>query len=127
MPSGFSVETGVNLSDRLKAVVWQFKDDLMAARAAGSITPAKPLTAREICKMYATVKEDSDVRAMVNYLRRRGCPVASGSQGYFWARTADELVTTRQHLLERRDALDAVIAGVGEAIKKMPPQAEFFR
>lgn len=129
MPAGFDVESGAALSDRLAAVVFDFKDWIRDERADGHVTPGAPATSFFICEVWAKRDvrlEGPDIRAMVNYLRRRGFPIASNAHGYFWARTWDELAHTREHLRQRRDAIDAVLEGLERSRENLAPQRELF-
>ena len=56
-----------------------------------------------------------DVRAMANTLRRRGEPIGSNVNGYYYATDARELEETIKHLTERRNSLSAVIEGLNRA------------
>lgn len=130
MPTGFDIETGSDLSEKLVGIVLEFKDDLKNARHIQQITPENPISSFQLCAMYAERGhkiESPDIRAMVNYLRRNGCPIGSNSYGYFWALAWDELATTREHLGQRRDAISAVLEGLGRAKAAMAPQRELFQ
>jgi len=52
------------------------------------------------------------VRAIVSQLRVEGYPVGSSGDGYFLARTADELETTRAHIQGRISRLHRVEDGL---------------
>ena len=58
----------------------------------------------------------TDLRKMVNRLRRRGIPIASGRSGYFYAQTAGEVYSTIQSLKKMRAGLDGAIAGLERAL-----------
>ena len=59
----------------------------------------------------------SEVRAMVNTLRRKEHPIGSNTHGYYYANNERELRETIQHLTERRNSISAVITGLELAFK----------
>ena len=58
----------------------------------------------------------TDLRKMVNCLRRRGVPVGSDRQGYFYAVTAGEVYTTIRQLRQMVTGLEKAIAGLEESL-----------
>lgn len=54
----------------------------------------------------------TDLRKIVNRLRRRGVPIASDQNGYFYAQTSGEVYSTIRYLVKIRTGLDAVIRGL---------------
>ena len=54
----------------------------------------------------------TDLRKIVNRLRRRGVPIASDQNGYFYAQTSGEVYSTIRYLKKIRTGLDAVIRGL---------------
>ena len=60
----------------------------------------------------------TDLRKLVNRLRRKGVPIASDRQGYFYAATAGEVYTTIRQLRQMVTGLEKAIAGLEEALDK---------
>ena len=54
----------------------------------------------------------TDLRKLVNRLRRKGVPIASDRQGYFYAVTAGEIYTTIRQLRQMVTGLEKAIAGL---------------
>lgn len=54
----------------------------------------------------------NELRRQVNRLRRKGVPIGSSKEGYFYAITAGEVYTTIRQLQEVAHGLDAAIAGL---------------
>ncbi|RTL20746.1 MAG: hypothetical protein EKK55_17325 [Rhodocyclaceae bacterium] len=118
MPTGFDVETGSNLSQKLAEIAPRLAEYLKRCRIAGKVTPDSPVTAADLCDVINS-REDAgakvqgpDIRAMVNYLRRSKAPIGSGANGYFWATDIKELGPTIVHMMERRDAIQSAITGL---------------
>lgn len=59
----------------------------------------------------------SDLRKLVNRLRRKGVPVASDRSGYFYAATAGEVYTTIRQLRQMVSGLEKAIAGLEAALE----------
>lgn len=53
-----------------------------------------------------------DLREIVNTLRRDGVPIASNSDGYFYAETAQEVRATLNHMKHRIRGITAAIRGL---------------
>lgn len=53
-----------------------------------------------------------EVRAIVNFLRKKGYPIGSSSKGYWFAKSKDEIEETLQHLHQRKSAIQSVINGL---------------
>jgi hypothetical protein len=109
MPTGFDgIESGAALPQRLVNLT-----DWLISVLQKQIRGV-PLTGKEICSKCRMEKkfdlEGPDVRAMVNYLRRRSKPIGSVSDGYFWAIEKQELDSTILHLRER-------VAGISSALR----------
>jgi len=114
MPAGFDVETGSALSPKLAGFVEKLGEWLKARRdrddvpmeigAAGIIEYAKGYHHLDF--------KDSDVRAMVNYLRRNKKPIASSAAGYFWAVNHQELRPTLEHMHQRISAMAQAADGL---------------
>ncbi len=60
----------------------------------------------------------TDLRKLVNQLRRQGIPIASDRQGYFYAATASEVYTTIRQLRQMVTGLEKAIAGLEESLDK---------
>ena len=58
----------------------------------------------------------TDLRKLVNRMRRRGTPIASSRDGYFYARTAGEVYATIRQLGGMVSGLNAAIAGLEKAL-----------
>lgn len=58
----------------------------------------------------------TDLRKIVNRLRRKGIPIASDRNGYFYAQTAGEVYATIQNLKKMRAGLDAAIQGLEQSL-----------
>ena len=59
----------------------------------------------------------TDLRKLVNRLRRKGIPIASDRQGYFYAATAGEVYTTIRQLRQMVTGLEKAIAGLEAALE----------
>lgn len=58
----------------------------------------------------------NDLRKLVNRLRQKGVPIASGREGYYYAATAGEVYTTIRQLREMERGLHAAIQGLETAL-----------
>jgi len=76
--------------------------------------PAKAYLICCACGIPAT-----KLRNMVHAMRCQGLPIGSGPEGYFWARTRDELTSTLDQLRGRRDKLSLALLGLEEARKHL--------
>lgn len=116
MPTGFDVESGANLSNKLLAIVDRMGAWLQRKRNEGESTPDKPTPAAAIisyCRDYLHAElESPDVRAMVNYLRRNKKPIGSSAGGYFWAVNHNELRPTLEHMYQRINAMAQAADGL---------------
>lgn len=115
MPTGSRVETGSALSNKLLPLAPRLSVMLKRMRESGAATPARPVTAGRIKGHMATsgfVVHNSEICAMVNYLRRTGHPIASNGDGYFWANTKDELEPTIKHMRERIASMSDALGGM---------------
>ena len=61
------------------------------------------------------------LRGLVNKLRRRGEPIASSADGYFYAVNAGELYATIQRLKRMVRGLEAAIRGLESALERFGP------
>ena len=60
----------------------------------------------------------TDLRKLVNRLRRKGVPIASDRQGYFYAATAGEVYATIRQLRQMAGGLEKAIAGLEAALER---------
>lgn len=58
----------------------------------------------------------TDLRKLVNRLRRKGVPIGSDRSGYFYAVTAGEVYTTIRQLRQMAAGLEKAIAGLEESL-----------
>lgn len=58
----------------------------------------------------------NELRRMVNRLRKKGVPVGSGKDGYFYAVTAGEVYTTIRQLKTMSQGLEAAIRGLEQSL-----------
>lgn len=58
----------------------------------------------------------NDLRKQVNRLRKKGVPIASGREGYYYAATAGEVYSTIRQLREMERGLQAAIRGLEMAL-----------
>nr|WP_326183631.1 hypothetical protein [uncultured Oscillibacter sp.] len=65
-------------------------------------------------ELHMTEKE---MRKCVNRLRREGVPICSDQTGYFYAQSADEVLTTIQFLLKMRQGLESAIMGMNSTLR----------
>ena len=63
----------------------------------------------------------TDLRKLVNRLRRKGIPIGSGRDGYFYARTAGEVYSTIRQLQVMVSGLEAAIRGLERALEDFGP------
>lgn len=60
----------------------------------------------------------NELRRLVNRLRRRGIPIGSSRDGYFYAMTAGEVYATIRQLAEMEAGLEAAISGLEQALDR---------
>ncbi|MCI8397984.1 MAG: hypothetical protein HFF90_01075 [Oscillibacter sp.] len=65
----------------------------------------------------------TELRKLVNQLRREGVPIASNREGYFYARTAGEVYSTIRQLRLMVQGLEAAIHGLETALEKFEAPA----
>ena len=58
----------------------------------------------------------TDLRKIVNRLRRKGIPIASDRSGYFYAQTAGEGYATIRQLQKMASGLEAAIRGLEQSL-----------
>lgn len=131
MPRGFEkIETGSHLSEKLTSLVLTLKDYLIRQREHNKRGPFQPVGAQEIIRYFKSVHmkdiKDSDVRAMVNYLRRDHCPIGSNAKGYFWAKYPQELEETKGQLKDRIIAINKALEGLERAFEDKTGQQMLF-
>lgn len=64
----------------------------------------------------AFMMKGSDLRKIVNRLRKKGVPICSGKNGYFYGETAGEVYATIRELKKMRAGLDESISGLENAL-----------
>ncbi len=65
----------------------------------------------------------TDLRKLVNRLRRDGVPIGSSRNGYFYARTAGEVYATIRQLQTMVRGLEAAIRGLEVALEQFEEAA----
>lgn len=60
----------------------------------------------------------TDLRKLVNRLRRKGVPIGSDRSGYFYAITAGEVYSTIRQLRTMADGIEAAIRGLEDALER---------
>lgn len=63
----------------------------------------------------------TDLRKFVNSLRRKGVPIASSKDGYFYAVTAGEVYATIRQLKTMVKGLEAAIHGLEQSLDQFGP------
>lgn len=63
---------------------------------------------------------ETDLRKLVNRLRRKGKPIASDRNGYFYAQTAGEVYTTIRQLRKMAAGLEYAIQGLERSLDDFP-------
>lgn len=58
----------------------------------------------------------TDLRKLVNRMRRKGIPIGSSREGYFYARTAGEVYATIRQLKTMVHGIEAAISGLEQAL-----------
>ena len=69
----------------------------------------------------------SDLRKRISRLRRKGVPIASSREGYFYAATAGEIYATIRLLREMTVGLEAAIRGLEAALESFGEGGENHR
>lgn len=69
----------------------------------------------------------SDLRKRISRLRRKGVPIASSREGYFYAATAGEVYATIRLLREMTTGLEAAIRGLEAALESFGEGSESHR
>ncbi len=118
MPRGFdNIPSGRNLPARLQNIVQAFEE-----RLVWETSSTKPKTAKQMCSdwNFGILLTDVDIRAMVSHLCvERSCPIASQSNGYFWALKPEELNATVWHLTDRELRIRAHRVAIEDIQKRM--------
>ena len=65
-----------------------------------------------------------EVRRLVNRLRKKGKPIGSSKDGYFYAVTAGEIYATIRQLEIMKKGLEAAIHGMESALDDCPTDGE---
>lgn len=60
----------------------------------------------------------TDLRKLVNRLRRKGVPIGSDRSGYFYAVNAGEVYSTIRQLRRMADGIEAAIRGLEDALER---------
>lgn len=60
----------------------------------------------------------NELRRRINRLRRKGNPIGSSRDGYFYAVTAGEVYSTIRQLTEMESGLEAAIQGLESALDR---------
>ena len=63
----------------------------------------------------------NELRRLVHRLRKRGVPIASSPDGYFYAVTASEVYSTIRQLKRMTRGLEAAIRGLEDALDGFGP------
>ena len=75
---------------------------------------ANAVTSRELERIFHL--RGAELRKMVNRLRRKGIPLCSDAQGYYYAETEEELNHTVRQLLSRSREIAAAAVGMMKAL-----------
>lgn len=134
MPRGFTTASGYQLKSGLKPLAESLLDALRKHRRhceeKGLMRKLEEahIKNERILKYFTTHHpgfkvSEADVRAIVNYLRRRGEPIGSSSHGYFLAGNPEELKTTIDSLWDREMAIRGAREGLEQARQQLqrPP------
>ena len=73
-------------------------------------------TSRELERTFSI--KGTELRQLVNQLRRAGIPIASNSSGYFYAATEQEVRATIGHLTRRISGIAAAIHGLNSSLEQ---------
>lgn len=73
-------------------------------------------TSKELELMFGV--RGAALRKIVNDLRRKGAPIASGENGYYYAETEQELRRTIAHMKHRIAGISAAIRGLEHALER---------
>ena len=60
----------------------------------------------------------SDLRKRISRLRRKGVPIASNGNGYFYAATEQEVRATIAHMTHRISGIAAAIRGLSRSLER---------
>ena len=77
---------------------------------------ANAVTSRELECVFSI--KGIEVRQMVNRLRRKGVPIASSGDGYYFAATDQEVRSTIAHLTRRISGIAAAISGLNRSLEQ---------
>ena len=81
-----------------------------------TVCPGRGRVQKSIQLERALQTSGDGLRGMVNRLRRRGEPIASGADGYFYAMNAGEMYAAIQRLKRMVRGLEAAIRGMEKAL-----------
>lgn len=63
----------------------------------------------------------TDLRKLVNRLRKKGIPIGSSKEGYFYAETAGDVYTTIRQLQAMARGLEGAIRGLEKSLESFGP------
>ena len=66
----------------------------------------------------------TDLRKLVNHMRRKGVPIGSDRCGYFYAATAGEVYDTIRQLKQMVSGLEAAISGLERSMERFRERGE---
>jgi hypothetical protein len=121
MPRGFDdIASGSALSAKLQAIAVTFLEGLRVLSETGKVTAEHPMTNAEIRKRFAAtgVKLSGDeIRALVNYHRRRDERIISTNKGYFmtnsWKEAEPWVKSLKDRLIAQHEAYMGLLRGFG--------------
>ena len=73
---------------------------------------------------HAMEMSGTDLRKLVNKLRRKAVPICSGADGYFYAKTAGDIIRTIRALRVMIKGLQAAVDGLVAALDKFEETPE---
>lgn len=128
MPRGFNdIASGTSLSSKLQEISQSFLDGLKKLSEQGKVTSASPMTNAEIRRKFASVGvslSGDEIRALVNYWRRRGERIISTNAGYFVTNSWQEAEPWVKSLIERTNAQIQAVNGLLAAFGKEKGQID---
>src|SRR5690349_15679112 len=121
MPRGFDdIASGAALSAKLQGVADLFLEGLKKLSASGKVTALQPMTNAVIRKRFAATGvrlSGDEIRALVNYWRRKGERIVSTSKGYFitdsWAEAEPWIKSFEERINASIEAYNGLLNGFG--------------
>ena len=100
----------------------QTRGDYMAAQSNPIVSTYAPREFREAsAALEAAIGiSGTDLRKLVNRMRRKGVPIGSDRCGYFYAATAGEVYSTIQQLQNMENGLAAARRGLERSLDAFP-------